>query len=1645
MSAGIVASCGDQWTPGDPPHATAFPLECVHADSTCESCHPADRPIRALDPACVACHVDERPATHDPVTTSTCDDCHQGSCGWDSAASPHPDGFSDPLAHGLEAKLQGPAEGDCRTCHGDDLTGGTTAEGGQARGCDECHASVGHADWRTECTYCHGGVADPTGAPPLDIDGAAQDVSFAAHPAHVGADPDYRVVDCSECHVEPTDALEQLHWWDTTPAAAEVTFLGGLGANTVWNGESCGTNYCHGSGARDDGEVSDDGAPMTCDSCHPTTAGWEAMSGLHAAHLQNDATITCTDCHGAVIGRDGAIATPARHVDGERDLSFSEPTIVSAGGTCAGECHGVDHDAFGWGHLPGYDAPELHGVDSNLRVLECGECHGADWTGGVAQGCDDCHDQEGHGDWRTDCTFCHGGDGGDATGAPPQDIDDTVDPASSSFQAHRAHVGAGEIGHPVYGCTQCHLTPSDALSPGHALDATAGVAEVDLSAGTSPEGGFDPVSRSCGGLYCHGNGQAPSGTVSDGAVPLDCDSCHATTTGHDAMSGTHAEHLAVAGVTCADCHAPVVDAGGDVVTPDRHVDRVVDLDLAATGFSPVEGACTTTCHEVEHDQLGWAGNHPPGFDAPENHGQEALLRLQSCTGTACHGNDLEGGPGPSCDDCHDAGWRADCTWCHGGEGGDTLGVPPSDIDNQLDEARISFKAHPEHVSNRIAPAYGCETCHAPSGAYVDAATDVGHWLVDATETTAEVQFGGIAAGSTYAAGSCSANYCHGNGQAAGSSLDGTVGETCDGCHAFAANRATLSGTHSLHLGVAGVTCADCHGGVVNAAGSVTDPDSHVDGAIAVDASAGFDPVTESCTNSCHSHEHAGQTWTGHHPAGYDQPEFHGQEALFRQQSCATAGCHGVALDGGASGQGCESCHSPDWRQDCVFCHGGAAGDVDGLPPSDLDNVTDEDQITFLAHPEHHDGDDHLAYDCAQCHGSASGTYTDAFTDPGHWWTADPTVGRAEVDFADGLSSAGTYAVGNGSCSGLYCHGDGIGTSGSVPDGASGLGCDDCHATAAPEQLSGTHGAHLAVSGVTCADCHAPVVNATDGIATPALHVNGGLDVDLASTGWDAAAETCVTSCHGVDHDGTTWSGYHTPGYDDPLVHGQDALFRLDTCADAGCHGADLRGATGDSCDDCHTAGWRSDCTYCHGGSGGDTRGAPPEDVDNVTSEAAISFDGHPEHTDADEHPLYACDTCHQGALAYADAVTDPGHWLVSDATTTKAEVKFAGIALGGTYTAGSCANDYCHGDGQVNGTITDSDTALTCDGCHSYATDRGAMSGTHELHLGESGVTCADCHTDVNSSGAITTPTKHVNKVVDLDQVKTGWTSTTSSCTITCHTHPHAATPWTGGHPPGFDAPEVHGPVALTKGQDCATSGCHGTDLGGGSSGVGCDDCHTAGWRSDCTYCHGGQSGDLDGLPPEDLDNVTNEDQISFMAHPEHHDNDDHKSYDCDQCHGAVSLTYTDAFTDPGHWWTSELSPGVADIDLTDGLSPAGTYTATTGTCASMYCHGDGNKTLKSQTDSANGLACNSCHPSNVAGSMSGDHDEHEDEPCSDCHVTVVSSAEAIIDADLHVDGIKQAVPAAATNITFTKSGSTITCSGGKCHGQDHSHNSDKW
>lgn len=274
----------------------------------------------------------------------------------------HEDGILDPASDDFHGQLLRDVSYNydtCRSCHGDDFSGGISGSS-----CLDCHEEGPDA-----CVTCHRDELRGIGS----------------HDVHIGrfmGELDFR--DCVDCHLTPTayDDVDHILLADGTvdPPPAEVTF-GDLAATDPPGGNrtgdpsydystgSCAQVYCH-------GDVFDDSnASLTepvwggtgqafCGSCHGVAP---------STHAQN----TCSHCHQQVIDDMGFVA-PGLHVDGTTQIGRHGPFCDS--------CHGTE-GSFASPPLSlsgatstsllAVGAHESHVAATNMMAvpLDCSECH----------------------------------------------------------------------------------------------------------------------------------------------------------------------------------------------------------------------------------------------------------------------------------------------------------------------------------------------------------------------------------------------------------------------------------------------------------------------------------------------------------------------------------------------------------------------------------------------------------------------------------------------------------------------------------------------------------------------------------------------------------------------------------------------------------------------------------------------------------------------------------------------------------------------------------------------------------------------------------------------------------------------------------------------------------------------------------------------------------------------------------------------------------------------------------------------------------------------------------------------------------------------------------------------------------------------
>jgi predicted CxxxxCH...CXXCH cytochrome family protein len=441
------------------------------------------------------------------------------------------------------------------------------------------------------CTGCHGGKDNQTGAPPFDRNGSATSPAVGAHTKHVQFG-----VACNSCHVVPDSANTPGH---IEGKPARVVF-GGLatanGATPSYDPATmtCSATYCHGAtlnGGKETTQTWDGKILQGCQSCHGYPPG--------GGHPTNS---NCALCHPDTVNPDQSLKAGGKHLNGVVDVAGAHPSGWATPTTTGGF------------------TTTPHGIAANYPdgLTGCAGCHGTNLDGGSASvSCTQCHGAGSPaGFWNGDCTFCHG-DAARSTdttlsAAPPMSSAGRTAPTERGVGAHQTHLAGRSTGAISDGvaCTDCHTNiPTDIT---HAYSTTTAVALM-VPGTTNETGTFNSTDASCSNVYCHGNfqnGKAQTSTTTPNkpvwtatSGQSDCGTCHSSQTGTDQTWGHkvnyHMTSTYIGG--CAGCH--VSDYGSTTnptsVSLTNHVNGKLDIDQAKNrfGYDPTTHTCASAgCH-----------------------------------------------------------------------------------------------------------------------------------------------------------------------------------------------------------------------------------------------------------------------------------------------------------------------------------------------------------------------------------------------------------------------------------------------------------------------------------------------------------------------------------------------------------------------------------------------------------------------------------------------------------------------------------------------------------------------------------------------------------------------------------------------------------------------------------------------------------------------------------------------------------------------------------------------------------------------------------------------------------------------------------------------------------------------------------------
>ncbi|MBT0666658.1 CxxxxCH/CxxCH domain-containing protein, partial [Geobacter pelophilus] len=624
-----------------------------------------------------------------------------------------------------------------------------------------------------------------------------------------------------------------------------------------------------------------------------------------------------------------------------------------------------------------------------------------------------------------------------------------------------------------------------------------------------------------------------------------------------------------------------------------------------------------------------------------------------------------------------------------------------------------------------------------------------------------------------------------------------------------------------------------------------------------------------------------------------------------------------------------------------------------------------------------------------------------------------------------IASVSTAYVGANLCSNVYCHGGGVVTGGTTvkPPLTGGnvtfwswtshkqSTCGSCHgASAANPPTTANHVIHAksTASGnyqIACEKCH-PATGYTDN-----SHVQGNLRWELDT----ADQRIGATATYRGAYKGTT----DDLAPSDPAAWGQ--------CANVYCHSNGAGGPANVVSPTWGNASGFSGCVGCHGG--------------NALSTSPITHNAHKAHVKNESAAYngiaYGCAECHSAVVTSDTSVSDRTLHV-----NTAKDVSWGPKATGGQAYSGSCANIYCHSNGQGafktpaqswTGTTDGQEGTAQCNFCHGGQNGQfdAVSSNRHRNHIGNIGrpvphapVTCAACHVrTVSSDGTAIaggSAGRHINKSLDVNMKKFAnlsgaWTKSSATC-ANSYCHGQQTVTWTNA-------------TIL----NC--EGCHrASNYTSGVDNSGLSKAHLKHYNTATPPTNAA----ADGWAVQNRSVATNVFTCG-VCHPTDpattHVNGATANGTAAETVTVINLPFS--VNKPGANLSNAVNRGAAPIN-TDGRG----FQFSSGTTCSTYCHSDGKggapKTTASWSSTT--MSCGDCH--NKAGdaspSWSGAHSGHLNSnissvTCNSCHAGTASGNNTLIAnrRDRHPNGF---VNVTGNSVAGSLSYNGDTCANVYCH-----------
>lgn len=233
-------------------------------------------------------------------------------------------------------------------------------------------------------------------------------------------------------------------------------------------------------------------------------------------------------------------------------------------------------------------------MGNGYPLKECQFCHETDYSGGhTGVACTQCHTLQAG---PEACNTCHG-DFNDTTGvriSPPRATNDETSTSYRGVGAHLPHTFENHLSYPI-SCDECHIVPQSVFDPDH-IDGTPNAeinfGELATNNGANPV--FDTNNLTCSNVYCHGNfvflkdsaggnnwiytdsiisgnNFSPVWTKLD-ETQAECGTCHDLPPVGHLNAGNDPS-----ATTCSGCHFAVVDANGNIIGEDKHINGTANV------------------------------------------------------------------------------------------------------------------------------------------------------------------------------------------------------------------------------------------------------------------------------------------------------------------------------------------------------------------------------------------------------------------------------------------------------------------------------------------------------------------------------------------------------------------------------------------------------------------------------------------------------------------------------------------------------------------------------------------------------------------------------------------------------------------------------------------------------------------------------------------------------------------------------------------------------------------------------------------------------------------------------------------------------------------------------------------------------------